>query len=58
MQYAGKKSFPEGVAGVFTVELFQHYEHFDMYFCSRCGRAEFFVRGIGKEFRSPSGDGK
>src|SRR5437016_7744812 len=37
MQYAGRKSFREGVEGEFLVELFQHYEHFDMYFCSRCG---------------------
>jgi hypothetical protein len=56
MQYAGGKSFPEGVDELLG-ELFQHYEHFDMYFCSRCGRAEFFVRGIGKEFKSPRGDG-
>ena len=32
-------------------ELFVNREHFDIYVCSRCGRVEFFVDGIGEEFR-------
>ena len=32
-------------------ELFVNREHFDIYVCSRCGRVELFVDGIGEEFR-------
>ena len=32
-------------------ELFVNRESFDVYVCPRCGRVEFFVDGIGEEFR-------
>jgi len=32
-------------------ELFVNKERFDVYCCPRCGRVEFFVDGIGEEFR-------
>ena len=32
-------------------ELFKHRESFDVYMCPRCGRVEFFVDGVGEEFR-------
>jgi hypothetical protein len=35
-------------------ELFVKRERFDVYVCPRCGRVEFFVDGIGEEFRSDS----
>ena len=32
-------------------ELFVNKERFDVYCCPRCGRVEFFVDGIGEEYR-------
>ena len=32
-------------------ELFTNRENFDVYMCPRCGRVEFFVDGVGEEFR-------
>ena len=54
LQYVGRKRFHEGTNwGVFGElgELFVKREHFDVYVCPRCGRVEFFVDGIGEEFR-------
>lgn len=55
LDYVGSKVFHEGtrwgVLGDFA-ELFVNKERFDVYCCPRCGRVEFFVDGIGEEFRS------
>jgi ribosomal protein S27AE len=54
LQYMGAKKFHEGTRwSVFgdLAELFENREHFDVYMCSRCGRVEFFVDGVGEEFR-------
>ncbi len=56
MGFAGTKSFHEGFQwggllgdlGQFLVNQFS----FDIYVCQRCGRAEFFVSGVGEEFRT------
>jgi hypothetical protein len=57
LQYVGTKKFHEGSRGWgFFLgdvgELFTNREHFDIYACRRCGRVEFFVDGIGEEFRA------
>jgi hypothetical protein len=54
--YVGTKKFHEGTrAWGFLLgdlgELFVNREHFDVYLCSRCGRVEFFLDGVGEEFR-------
>ena len=54
LKYLGTKSFHEGTRwGLFGElgELFVNRESFDVYVCPRCGRVEFFVDGIGEEFR-------
>jgi uncharacterized protein YbaR (Trm112 family) len=56
LQYVGTKKFHEGTRGwgffLGNVgELFTNREHFDIYICPRCGRVEFFVDGVGEEFR-------
>lgn len=54
LEYVGAKSFHEGKSwGVFGElgELFVNKERFDVYCCPRCGRVEFFVDGIGEQFR-------
>lgn len=54
LQYAGMREFHEGPGGGFFsdfTELFMNKERFDVYVCPRCGRVEFFVDGIGEEFR-------
>ena len=54
LEYVGRKRFHEGANwGVFGEigELFVKREHFDVYLCPRCGRVEFFVDGIGEEYR-------
>jgi uncharacterized protein YbaR (Trm112 family) len=54
LKYVGTKKFHEGTRwGVLGEigELFTNREHFDVYVCSRCGRVELFVDGIGEEFR-------
>ena len=56
LQYKGTKEFHEGPGGGFFgdwEELFMNKERFDIYVCPRCGRVEFFVDGIGQEFRGP-----
>ena len=54
LDYVGTKKFHEGTRwGVLGElgELFVKKENFDVYVCPRCGRVEFFVDGIGEEFR-------
>jgi hypothetical protein len=54
LSYVGTRAFHEGtnwgVLGEFG-ELFVKKDKFDVYCCPRCGRVEFFVDGIGAEFR-------
>lgn len=54
LDYVGTKSFHEGrrwgILGDLG-ELFVNKERFDVYCCPRCGRVEFFVDGIGEDFR-------
>jgi hypothetical protein len=55
LDFVGTKRFHEGTRLGFLGELgelFVNRERFDVYVCPRCGRAEFFVDGIGEEFRS------
>lgn len=57
LAYIGKKKFHEGSRGWGAFlgdigELFVNRESFDVYCCPRCGRVEFFVDGIGEEFRA------
>jgi hypothetical protein len=55
LTFIGTKKLHEGtrvwdaMGGVW--ELFKHRESFDVYMCPRCGRVEFFVDGVGEEFR-------
>ena len=54
MEYGGKKKFHEGSrVGVFgdLGELFVRREVYDVYFCGRCGKVEFFIDGIGDASR-------
>jgi len=54
LTYMGTKKFHEGARwGALgdIGELFVHKEAFDVYCCPVCGRVEFFVDGIGEEFR-------
>ncbi len=54
LTYAGTKKFHEGTRwgalGDFS-ELFVNKEKFDVYFCPRCGKVEFFVDGVGENLR-------
>jgi hypothetical protein len=55
LNYVGTKNFHEGTRwGILgdLGELFVNKEKFDVYCCPKCGRVEFFVDGIGEEFRS------
>ena len=54
LKYLGTKKFHEGTRLGFLGdlgELFVNRESFDVYVCPRCGRVEFFVDGIGEQFR-------
>ena len=54
LDYVGTRKFHEGARwGLLgdLGELFVNRESFDIYVCPRCGRVEFFVDGIGEEFR-------
>ena len=54
LSFVGRKRFHEGAnwgALGELGELFVKKEHFDVYVCPSCGRVEFFVDGIGEEFR-------
>jgi hypothetical protein len=56
LDYVGTKRFHEGTRwGVLgdLGELFVNRESFDVFVCPRCGRVEFFVEGVGEEFRPP-----
>ena len=56
LDYVGTKRFHEGTRwGLLgdLGELFVNRESFDVFVCNRCGRVEFFVEGIGEEFRPP-----
>lgn len=58
--YVGTKKFHEGTrAWPFLLgelgELFVNRESFDVYMCPTCGRVEFFVDGVGEQFRPPEG---
>ena len=55
LKYLGAREFHEGPGGgLFSdlAELFMNKERFDVYVCQHCGRVEFFVEGIGEQFRS------
>ena len=59
MKYAGERKFHEGSRGWgFWLgdvgELFTNREHYDTYVCTRCGKIEFFVDGLGEEYRAES----
>jgi hypothetical protein len=56
MRYGGTRRFHEGSRqwGFWfgnLGELFQHREHYDVYVCSRCGKLEFFLDGVGDAAR-------
>ena len=56
LEYQGTRKFHEGFrAAPFLLgelgELFVNRMHFDVYLCPRCGRVEFFLDGVGEEFR-------
>ncbi|USN98618.1 MAG: hypothetical protein H6810_10660 [Phycisphaeraceae bacterium] len=56
LNYVGTKKFHEGSrAAPFLLgdlgELFVNREKYDVYVCPECGRVEFFVDGIGEQFR-------
>jgi Zn finger protein HypA/HybF involved in hydrogenase expression len=54
LTYAGTKKFHEGTRwGLLgdLGELFVNKETFDVYYCPRCGKVEFFVDGVGEESR-------
>ncbi|HYV32318.1 MAG TPA: hypothetical protein VEO53_14600, partial [Candidatus Binatia bacterium] len=55
LDFVGTKRFHEGSRwGVLgdLGELFVKRERFDVFVCPRCGRVEFFVDGIGEEYRA------
>jgi predicted nucleic-acid-binding Zn-ribbon protein len=54
LQHAGTRRFHEGTNwGAFGEigELFVKRERFDVYVCDRCGHVEFFVDGLGEQYR-------
>jgi uncharacterized protein with PIN domain len=54
LDFVSAKRFHEGANwGIIGElgEIFVNRESFDIYVCPRCGRVEFFVDGIGEEFR-------
>lgn len=60
LKYVGTKRFHEGARwGVLgdLGELFVNREGFEVFVCPRCGRVEFFLEGIGTEFRPPMREG-
>ena len=55
LTFAGTKRFHEGTRwGALgdLGELFVNKEKFDVYFCPRCGKVEFFVDGVGEKLRA------
>lgn len=54
MNHAGTRQFHEGSRwGALgdLGELFVNRETFDVYYCPKCGKVEFFVDGIGESLR-------
>lgn len=56
LTYVGTKKLHEGTRAWGALlgdigELFTNRERFDVYMCPRCGRVEWFVDGVGEEFR-------
>src|SRR5262245_48408543 len=54
LDYVGTKRFNEGGRWGWLGDLGERFvrrESFDIFVCPRCGRVEFFVDGIGEEFR-------
>ena len=55
LEYVGTKKFHEGTRAFDVLggiwELLKNREQYDVYVCPRCGRLEFFVDGIGEQFR-------
>ena len=54
LTYAGTKKFHEGTRwGVLGElgELFVSKETFDVYYCPRCGKVDFYVDGVGEDLR-------
>ena len=54
LTFNGTKRFMEGNNwGVFGElgELFVNKETFDVYHCPKCGKVEFFVDGVGENYR-------
>ena len=54
LKYIGERRFHEGTKwGVFgnIGELFVNSEKFEVYVCLKCGRVEFFIDGVGEEYR-------
>ncbi len=53
LNYVGTKALHEQTRWVLgdLGELFVDKERFDVYCCPRCGRVEFFIDGIGEQFR-------
>lgn len=57
LKYLGRKRFYEGgrLQSMFVSDFFVNRENFDLYVCSQCGYLEFFLEGVGEEFR-PKGE--
>jgi len=54
LQHVGTRRFHEGTnwgALGEIGELFVKRERFDVYICNRCGHVEFFVDGLGEQYR-------
>ena len=54
LTYVGTKKFHEGTRwGVLGEigEFFVNKETFDVYYCPKCGKVEFFIDGIGEQLR-------
>jgi DNA-directed RNA polymerase subunit RPC12/RpoP len=47
LTFVGNKKFVLSDLG----GVLNHHESFDVYLCRRCGRLEFFLEGVGEEFR-------
>jgi hypothetical protein len=56
-EFLGTKSFHEGFqwGGLLGAlgDFLVNQVSFDVYACKRCGRVEFFVTGVGEQFRAP-----
>ena len=55
LDFVGTKKFQdESAGGVWSAfgEIFAKRQRFDVYACPRCGRVEFFVDGMGEQYRA------